>query len=129
MSTWKDLTPANRSTGIDFGYAVRCGANKAPTLEIAISPAHMRRLKWQNGEALKLQIAGNQFRLVAMAAKTRDARRLRVNDCGRGYFFIPASGDVAEKFGNKRTTMTPLVLVEATSEHLVFELLHREAKP
>lgn len=122
MQTWKDLTPGTRACGIPLGYAVRYGNGKSPTLEIVIGPDHLRRLKWKNREPLKLQMAGKQLRLVQMATHTRATRPLAINDTGRGYFRIPANGEVAEKFTRGPVPMTALVFVEATTEHLVFEL-------
>lgn len=122
MQTWTDLTPGTRVCGIPFGYAVRTSKGKAPTLEIVISPDLLRRLKWKNSEPLKLQMAGKQFRLAQMATPSRSTRPLAINDTGRGYFRIPANGEVAEKFTRGPVPMTALVFIEATTEHLVFEL-------
>lgn len=126
MQTWKDITTGTRVCGVPFGYAVRSSKGKAPTLEIVIGPDLLRRLKWKDREALKLQMSGQQFRLVPMATRTSATRPLSINASGRGYFHIPANGEVAEKFTRNPVPMTALVFVEATTEHLVFELPQEE---
>lgn len=124
--SWKDLKPLGRATvGTKCGYALRnAGSRKKNcSLEIVLAADVLRRSDWKDGSWLKLQREGKMIRLVIVTGASKTARKLRISQSGRGNWLIPATGDIADLFGAEAKGMTPLNLVEATSEHICMEFV------
>lgn len=124
--SWKDLKPLGRATvGTKCGYALRNGGSgkKNRSLEIVLAADVLRRSDWKDGSWLKLQSDGKMIRLVIVTGASKTARKLRISQSGRGNWSIPATGDIADLFGAEAKDMTPLNLVEATSEHVCMEFV------
>lgn len=128
---FKPCIPATLyARGVQLGYAVRIHSkDKTPTVAISVAPECVKRLKWNADQPLRLDSdpKARLLRLTTVSGHTSKATRLlRLNDRGRGTFNISCSGDVALVFGVNPQNMTPLTIVEETSEGLTFEMPNAE---
>lgn len=119
--SWKALAPAGRScAGSEVAFAIRASKGDVVRLCISIRPDVLRKLQVQDREPMRLESDGKLCRLIRAAGKL--SKPVRLNKSGRATWECSCTGQVAELWTQNACSMTPLPLVEISTEHVVFEL-------
>ncbi len=120
-------TTSRSAAGCKFGISIHPHSKTKPgaggTMRISIHPDLMRKASYKKDDIYRLDHDPKikAIRLTPVMKLGKAARRMKVSASGRGNWFIPYTGKVADVIPNV-SSVTDLTVLEITSEGITAQL-------